>query len=273
MIKTTAVSMSTILIIAGLLMFVVGTAYPLVTVVVDSTPPIIVSTTPADGATIPKISSISAQLRDLESGILTIGAYLYNPSGGLIMLYAPSLSSGTIYEGTWSVSFSEIATPGNNYKIYFVVKNKAGIAIDKNVYFNIYMALQGTWYVNDVEITSSTQTVYATSASVNFKFVKTAGLADSSITCTVWEGTNQILTLTNSATSTWTGSYTLALGTHTLNLKASDGTQIVTMSVIGLQVGPEGFKLPQLNILQISGLASAGIGLVLIVASKKRRKT
>ena len=104
---------------------------------------------------------------------------------------------------------------------------------------------------------------------MSFKFVKTAGVADSSITCTVWEGTTQLLTLTNSAMSTWTGSYTFTLGKHTLDLKASDGTQTVTMSVIGLQVGPESFQLPQVNMLQILGLASIAIGTLLVFTGKK----
>jgi len=267
-------SLGWIMLLVGMFMLFIGFAVPMVSVVVDTTPPVIVSTVPVDGATIPKINSISAQLRDLDSGILTAGAYLYNPSGGLIMLYALTRTSGTEYDGTYSVSFSEIATPGNNYKIYFVVKNKAGLAVDKNVYFNIYVALQGTWYVNDVEITSLSQTVYATSTTVNFKFVKTAGVADSSITCTVWEGSTQLLALANSATSMWTGSYTFANGQHTLSLKASDGTQTVTMSVIGLQIGPfdgRGISdyLPQLNMLQIFGLVSTAIGALLIFTGKK----
>jgi hypothetical protein len=111
---------------------------------------------------------------------------------------------------------------------------------------------------------------------VSFKFVKTTGVADSSITCTVVEAVagGMSLTLANSAASTWTGSYTFALGTHTLTLKAYDGTQTVTMSVIGMQIGGVGgFELPQFNILHISGLASAGLGGLLIVTSKKRKKT
>jgi hypothetical protein len=258
-----------ILILVGVLFFTNVLAF--VTVVVDTTPPIIVSTNPADGSTIPKLNSISAQLRDLESGILTIGAYLYNPSGGLIMIYAPLLSNGTIYDGTWSISFSELATPGNNYKIYFIVKNKAGLTTSQNVYFNIYTALQGTWYVNDVEITSSTQTVYATNTSVNFKFVKSAGVDDSKIKCWVEEGGTKILDLTLSAAGTWTGSKTLSAGTHSLALKAYDGTSTITMSIINMQIGEEWTlpSLPPIGVNQLLGAALIVVGAVLLAFRKK----
>jgi hypothetical protein len=245
------------------------------TLVVDTTSPIIVSTNPADGSTIPKLNSISAHLQDPESGILTIGAYLYNPSGGLIMIYAPLLVNGTIYDGTWSISFSDLATPGNNYKIYFIVKNNAGLTTSKNVYFNIYTALQGTWWINNQQITSSSQTIYSTTTTVNFTFQKTAGLDDSYISCWIEEGGTKILTLslTDSTNHIWTGSYTFSLGTHNLVLTAYDGTKTVTMSIVGLEFGQGPSTLPSLSNSQLLGVGLLVVGCVLVWKGKRKSTT
>jgi len=92
--------------------------------------------------------------------------------------------------------------------------------------------LVGSWYVNDVLITSATQVVNTTIPAVSFKFVKTSGaVADSGITAVVKEGGTVLVSLTNAASSTWAGSYTFGYGKHTLSLVASDGTTTITMSM------------------------------------------
>jgi len=263
-------SLGWIMLLAGMFMLFVSIAFPMVTVVVDTTPPVIGSTVPALGpggtSVYSYLSTISAVVTDTESGVKTVTCSI---DGGASWSLAYVVASGR-YEYTLLTPLTTAGTHTFN----FIATNNVGLQSSSSGSFTIYTGLTGTWYVNDIAITSTSQVVYATSATVSFKFVKTTGVADSSITCTVVEAVagGMSLTLTNSAASTWTGSYTFALGTHTLNLKASDGTQTVTMSVIGLQVGPEGFQLPQLNMLQIFGLASTGIGLVLVFTGKTQAK-
>jgi len=252
-----------IMLLAGVFILFVGYAFPMVTVVMDTTPPAVRFIHPST-ATGTALTELVAYVKDPESGIESVTCSIQG-----IYRYLAYVSTNPFFKDEkWYLDITDITTPGD-YPYSWTITNKAGLSTILGGTYTIYTALQGKWYVNDVEITSPAQTVYATSKTVSFKFVKTAGVADSSITCMVWEGTTQLLTLTNSATSTWTGSYTFTLGKHTLDLKASDGTQTVTMSVIGLQVGPEGFQLPQVNMLQILSLASIAIGTLLVFTGKK----
>jgi len=252
-----------IMLLAGVFILFVGYAFPMVTVVVDTTPPAVRLIHPST-ATGSSLTELVACVIDPESGIKSVICEVADTTHSLFCVRRDPLSK----DEKWYLDITDITTPGD-YPYSWTITNKAGLSTILGGTYTIYTDLQGKWYVNDIEITSPAQTVYAPSKTVSFKFVKTAGVADSSITCTVWEGTTQLLTLTNSAMSTWTGSYTFTLGKHTLDLKASDGTQTVTMSVIGLQVGPEGFQLPQFSMLQILSLASIAIGTLLVFTGKK----
>jgi hypothetical protein len=268
-------SLGLIMFLTGMFLLFTGLAYPLVTVVVDTTPPVIGSTIPAPGpggtSVYSSLSTISAVVTDTESGVNTVTCSI---DGGTTWSLAYMIASAR-YEYTLLIPLTTAGTHTFN----FIATNKVGLQSSSSGSFTIYTGLTGTWYVNNIAITSTSQVVYATSATVSFKFVKTTGVADSSITCTVVEAVagGMSLTLTNSAASTWTGSYTFALGTHTLTLKAYDGTQSVIMSVIGLQFGSGGFELPQFNSRQIYtlvsmaiGLPLMGIGLVLMFMRKKQ---
>jgi hypothetical protein len=258
------------MLLAGMFMLFVSVAFPMVTVVVDTTPPNIGPLAiPVNGAAYDSVSTLFLYCGDSQSGIKSVTCTIDSTTYTLV--YINSNGGIPSYPEYWNYMLTTPITGSGSHMFSFTVTNNAGLTTTKSGSFTIYVGLTGTWYVNNIQITSISQTVYATSATVNFKFSKLSGIADSSITCTVWEGTTQLSTLTNSATSTWTGSYTFANGQHTLDLKASDGTQTVTMSVLGLQVGPEGFELPQLNMLQIFGLASMGFGVLIIATSKKRR--
>lgn len=246
---------------AGIFMLFVSIAFPMVTLILDTTPPVFGAVIPANGATYQSLVDIYVGVTDVESGVASVRAGIDGVG------YDLALVTGTIYDGMWWKSIPAVAE--GSHTMVFTAINKVGLSTVYTGSFKIYTSLQGTWYVNNVAIASPTQTVYSSSLTIPFKFVKTTGIADTSITCTVVKGIQTILTLTNTAANTWTGSYTFANGKHTLDLKASDGTETVTMSVIGFQVGPEGFQLPRVNTLQILGLASAGIGVVLIFTGKK----
>ena len=97
---------------------------------------------------------------------------------------------------------------------------------------------------------------------MNFKFVKTSGLADSSITCSVYEGATKLCDLSNTATSTWTGSYTITAGSHVVSLKAFDGTTTITMGIVNLSFGGSGDLDVSMmgNIMMIAGALITGFG-------------
>ena len=258
----------------GLTFFVVGTfmllasfVFPMVTVIVDTTPPVIGSTVPAPtlggiSSVYSYLSTISAVVTDAESGVKTVSCSI---DGGATWSLVYVMSSGR-----YEYNLLTPLTTAGTHSFNFIATNNAGLQSSVSGTFTIYTGLTGTWYVNDIAITSTSQTIYAKSLAVTFRFVKTTGVADSLITCTVTEGTSTLVTLSNSATATWTGSYTFTAGTHNLELKAYDGTQTVTMSVIGMQIGPTTPQLPQLNTLQILGLASTGIGLLLIFTGRRK---
>jgi len=267
-----------VIFLVGMLLFGFGTVYSLVTVVIpsqDTTPPGIGTLAiPLDGATYSSVSTLYLYCGDLDSGIKSVTckidsttyALAYSSSGGPVM--TPEY---------WNYQLATPITVSGSHTFSFTVTNKVDLMTVKSGSFTIYKGFQGTWYVNGVEITDPLQTIYATNATVDFKFVKTVGVADTLITCGVWEGTNWLLILTNYPSSIWTGSYTFTSGKHTLDLKAYDGTQTITMSVIGLQVGsPTGFEWPQLSSNKIYGLMSAicgsalmGIGVLLMITGKK----
>jgi hypothetical protein len=263
---------STVLIVLGVALIALGAAYPFVTLVVDTTAPTLSNFVPASGSVIPSINSASVTAADSTSGVQQVLFSLGNADTGQYIIYQKSatLTSGTKNSGTWSVTITEVSTPGNYY-IYWQACDYAGNWKTATVTFKIYTQLQGKWYINDQEITSTSQTVYSRSASVSFKFQKTAGIDDSYISCWVEEGGTKILTLTltNTTSHIWTGSYTFSSGTHNIAIKAYDGTTTITYSIVGLTIpGAVEWVMTTQQTLILAGVLSIAAGAVLRV--KKR---
>jgi hypothetical protein len=263
---------STVLIVLGVALLALGAAYPLVTLVVDTTAPTLSNFVPASGSVIPSINSASVTATDSTSGVQQVFFTLDNADTGQHIVFAKlaTLTSGSIYSGVWSVTFTEVSTPGN-YLIKWQAYDYAGNWATATVTFKIYTQLQGKWYINDIEITSTSQTVYSRSASVSFKFQKTAGIDDSYISCWVEEGGTKILTLTltNATSHIWTGNYTFTSGTHNIAIKAYDGTTTITYSIVGLTIpGAVEWVMTTQQTLILAGVLSIAAGAVLRV--KKR---
>jgi len=254
------------LILVGLLFFANVLAF--VTVVVDNSPPSLVSAYPADGSTWDTVYYVEVTLEDPGSGVDWVMTGCQNLDTGATIWASKymTLLSGTINSGTWRYEHTSTLSAGN-YKWSFVAYDKAGNYLTKEFQFTVYPGLQGKWYVNNVEITSPTQKVYTKDTTVNFKFVKTVGVDDSKIKCWVEEGGTKILDLTLTAAGTWTGSKTLSTGTHSLALKAYDGTSTITMSIIQLQIGEE-WTPPPIGINQLLGAALIVVGAVLAFRKK-----
>jgi hypothetical protein len=256
----------------GFAMILVGLLFvtniiSMVTVVVDTTKPTLVVTSPKDG----EIITVSKLPADINVH------YKFSDDVGVVKV-AFIMDYGAVWEvGFLGVASFEgdqliagIPTEGT-HKVICKAFDAAGNVAEVTVTFTIqvYRNLQGDWYVNDQEVTSPTQTIYVKTATVTFKFVKTAGIDDSKISCWVEEGGTKILTLTltDPINHVWTGSYTFTSGKHFLTLKASDGTSAVTMSIANLQVG-ETWELPRFNTGQLFGFVLMIVGAVL--ALKKR---
>jgi len=273
-----------ILIAAGAFMLFFALVYPLVTLVVDTSKAEIgfTYTVPQHGGVYYEITVLTVQCRDMESGIKSVTVTI--TSGDQQYQYNLEYSGNvSLSDGVWEIweyqyPDSAINTPGNhNFSI--IVLNNAGYTTYHGGYYTIYVDLAGEWYINDQLITDSSQTVYSGSSDVTFKFVKTAGLDDSEITCWIEENGATLLTLTNTGSGVWTGTYTFSPGTHSITLKADDGISSISFSIIELTIpGAEQPTVPQpqqpsprrgmQQLLFIGGVGLIALGLY----SSKRRE-
>ena len=253
------------LIVIGIALLCIGTVYPslkLVIVITDDTPPqfLNISPYPADQEVYSGISRILVWVGDAESSVMSVVATIDGTQYNLSVTEGSSLA--------WEAT---ISPPGaGTHSVNYVATNGVGLSSTYTGQFYISMAIQGNWYVNDIEVTDPNQRLYFKTLTLNFKFVKTSGLDDSMISCDVAEGT-QLLTLTYQGSSTWNGSYTFTSGTHTLALRASDGTNIITMSLLNLNFGGVNVSNEQLIIFAGAAvcIGSGGYGLL---TSKRRKK-
>ena len=246
------------LIALGLIMFAIGAAYPIAILVIDTSPPVFVDTVPKNGETYTSLTELAVSMQDLESGVQSVQCSI--DSGPVQNL---ALVSGDRYSGSWKVSYS--LTTSGTHTFSFTAKNYAGLTSTISGSFTIYTEFAGKWYINDIEITSPTQVVYVTSPTVNFKFVKVAGIEDEKITCTVsWSGPyTGSISLPLTSPGTWEGSNTFSKeGQYNVELKAFDGTTTITMSLFALQVGQVSAPIIGPSVLQYSLM---GFGLLLIV--------
>ena len=248
-----------IMLLAGVFILFVGYAFPMVTVVLDTTPPVFSTTRPDDGQTYTELTKIICYVEDAESGMESVTCTI---DGTLHTL-------NKISDICFTKDIPEVPA-GVDHTFEFTTTNNAGLTNTKSGTFTIYTELQGKWYINDVEITSPDQTVYFTTTSLTFKWVTTVGVCK---TCKVaWSGpeTSSFESLCPSS-GTWSyGPRGFIAGKYSMTLTATDEKgETITMSIFDMQVGPEGFQLPQVNMLQILSLASIAIGTLLVFTGKK----
>lgn len=231
----------------------------MVTLIVDDTPPVFTSTVPENGKTYSTLGTVTAVVTDPESGVREVYCTLLGQKITLSMKSSDTWSAALSYE---MIEMLKMMV-GSQIDFSFTATNYAGLTKTITGKFLIYRMLSGVWYINNQEITSSTQTIYATSKTVSFKFVKTAGLDDSKISAWVEEGGTKVLTLTYQGSSTWTGSREFTPGRHTITLKASDNIAQIELAILDIDI-PGGLPEIPLSITQIIGLSSMFIGVLLI---------
>ena len=218
-----------ILIAFGVMLLVdAAFGFPLVTLIVDDTPPAFTETMPADGETYSPFGTVYAKVDDSESGVKSV---TYTMLGKTYILKPVT--------GGWSYALPyediEVLKMKKNQWIdfQFVATNYAGLSKTVSGKFMIYEAIKGVWYINGQKVTSSSQTIYSTTRTVKFKFQRTAG---NPVNVWVEEGGAKILTLSKTATYVWEGSKTFTPGAHTLKLRASDSVMTCTLMVLNIEV-------------------------------------
>jgi len=234
------------------------------TLIVDSVKPSITSCTPAANGWVPVgWQTPTCTVTDDTSGVANVVCVVDGTSNVL------SLTSGTKYSGTWSTT---ISTPSSGtHTVRWIVTDYAGNALDSGTgSFEVYGSLAGTWYIGTTALTSSSQTVYVTSGTVTFKFVKSGGTRTP--TCTITKNSGPSVTLPTFSTTdsvTWTATGTFPDGTYDLTLKADDGRGYIAMSIVGLQVGGTVPPLGGVDPFQFFGVLLMAAGAVLTLASRK----
>ena len=234
--------------------------------VVDSSPPNIWLTIPANGREYWNLHYAVAYVKDPESGVKTVTLTIDGQS------YSMRLEDGDVNDGTWRAHFDPLPSGSHTFKI--VAKNNAGLKATVSGTFKIRekVPLEGEWYVNDQKITSKDQTVYIGSNDVTFKFVKTKGSASSSnivVQTVIWiRGAHKTKILDYMGNNTWMGTWHLEDGQYKCELVADDfatGTHL-TMSIVNLQIGNR-FNIPSalLNGYTVGGLATSLLGLIFIL--------
>lgn len=253
-----------VLLIVGFVLVGISLAYsPMVTAIIDTSPPILM-TQPSSGQTYSTLTLFSMRATDWESGIDENSAYFQLDGGSWQRMLPTGVSPDHPHVINFEQSVGTLSAGQHTFG--FKAKNQNGLETSVTGMFSIYSALEGKWYINDIEIVDPTQIIRLTTMTLDFKFVKTKGVEDKSITCTVeWSGpTSDGITLTNTARSTWTGSHTFTKGgEYSITLKASDGTNSVIMNVFGLQLPTTevDMKLP----MAIGGVVMIGIGLTIVI--------
>lgn len=246
---------------------------------IDTTKPIIVSSTPFDKsagympASFITNAKYSIHVTDSGCGVSTV-TYLDSVTQG----YTPPTRtltrvSGTANDGVWEANFPTGALYAymTDYPFTFIAVDGQGNGQTLSGTFKIYSALVGKWYIGATEVTSPTQTVWVNTNSVTFKFVKTSGVPDSMITCTLSGGTSGTLSLVSAGT--WSITKTLTDGTYTITMTANDGTNSIVMSIYDFGVG-EDTVLPEYGegLGYLLGFGLIGLGFALYVKGRKKQQ-
>lgn len=263
-----------ILIYLGLVLVFLGFVFPLVTVTVDTTPPEWqtdsygnVAIFPRDNEIYSSVARIQAGVEDLESGVKSVTAVIDGTS------YSLTLTIGTANSGVWIKNIPALGT-GSHHVEYTAINNVEPALSNSYIGdFQVYTDLQGEWYINSQLIQDGSDHLYFSVTTLNFKFSKTSGVEDTSMVCTVDYAGSETGTLTLACTSaaTWETSKTFTSGTYTMTLKADDGTNNITFSIVDLDLGTQiSFDFSWLN--WRNGLLVMGVGMIAYGFYRNRTK-
>lgn len=257
------------LIALGVVLLAAGTVlqvYPMAGYMVNTAPSWMLASDgtigigPRDGQTYSSPLLILVGVR-CDTGVSSVVATIDQTSYALIRKLGSSI------EGVW-YSNGAVTISAGSHSIKIVATGNNSLTTTYQGTFLIYAAIQGNWYINNQLINSTSDVIYGP-PTAQFRFVKTVGIQDSAITCTISEGSTNLVQLTLSGSGTWVGSYTFGSGMHTISMVASDGQKAVIMSVMAYGEGgiaqPTNILTPQYICWGLGALFSGvGLGIVLI---------
>ena len=253
-------SISNMLIYLGLALILFSFAYPFVTVVITTpSKPVIHSTVLTNGKTYTKLGRITACVSYADSVVCIIDGqqyYLRKLPIRPLTIASDGLEGENKYV-VWAadVNIDSIGT----HSFEFIATNKYGTSRSSGS-FEIYRELTGTWYINDIEITSSDQVIELETTTLTFKFIPAAGQP---ISCIVTYSGPESGTLSlTEENGIWVATKTFLDGTYCMDLTATDGKATVTMTIIEADIGGGSSNwFTMQNILCIAGVFLVVYGL------------
>jgi len=260
------------LVLAGILF--IGLGFTMSTVVIDLTAPVASASTPSDGATYSTLDEVSVYLVDPEAGVRFVS---YTDTSGIdAVLISTEAENPGGHDGLWT---SPTVSPAAGlYSFTFSFDDYTLHADIIEGAYRIYSELLGNWYIDDQVVTPAS-IVKSPDSTIDVKFIKTAGVEDSEITCTfeVDDGPGNVgdsFELGNTAANTWTGTFTFAQeGTYSITMTASDGIGdpiVASIMEIGGMAETPSFVLDSVSAMLSTSLYIAGI-LAFAMAWRERR--
>jgi len=232
------------LVIVGLVLFASPVDFigiGLAQVVVDTTPPQFLSTFPAHTGWYSTVTAFSVRVDDGAEG-----SGVYSVSAILNEFPAVSLAKSTFDPSAWTVKLASPITQTGNYILKFIATDYARNGNNINIAFSVGpLTLAGKWFINNIEISTSTDKFITQSRTVTFKFVKDPNVlvSSSQITVTVSCDSSKTpscsqafttRTLPTTDTQTWTTSVTIPDGRYSFVLKADAGSAgVVALNFVG----------------------------------------
>ena len=269
-----------IMLLVGMALLLVGFASPFATVIYATPTLTIYPSFPGGTQATPTLLrggssyTIEAYLTILDVGSLTIKQVDITDTGftQTVPLTWASTKDYDVIRAVWT---APVLPDGTTLAFKWYVKT------DKNYEATAYSYAKiggpvGKFYINGLEANiDSVFTVSSPTLTFSFKATQQGDLIASVwilVKCdTPYVDQNVPMTETTADTE-WTGTYTLpSRGTYTILGYISYGGKSYRLMNVFANLGvSEGFGLPKINTLQILGLASAGIGLVLVLFGKPR---
>ncbi|MEM3622810.1 MAG: hypothetical protein QXR76_03450 [Candidatus Bathyarchaeia archaeon] len=255
---------------------------PLVSVVIDSTPPIFEWTVPEKQKCYLNPVAVAVCVQDLESDVIAV-TFKYSLTLGLTWIEV-NLTRSRNNDGSWSNIWktTPITFPtGLVIPFKFIATNKAGLRSESpgsllgslEDWFLVHPPLSGKWYIDNIQIESPEQELIFTSHELNFRFISTSGLVGEAYV--EWIGTvSGKKYLVQTANSEWSENITLPDGRYKIDMVAVDklnSTNKIVMTIADITIGTEKMLINYDAILTGFGLFLVVTGAVIMFIGKKSR--
>lgn len=270
------------LILFGLVMFS-GVLGRLVTVDIDTSAPLILETdyyghSPEDGAvyTPTGLMSIFCWVYEAQSTVTSVVCKIDFVNYHLSL----STTDGNKLKYGYVGSLTQFKDEGS-HSYTFTATNDHGLSGTRSGSYSVQADLDGSWYLNDIQIVSTDQQIKLATNTLEFMFVETQGTVN---VCYVdYSGTSSgKVTLTEGTPTRWVATKAFSDGVYSMEFVATDASgHDIRFSIFALQIGDEGSNGDDLNgddittgwsFIQWLGLGTSGIGVLLMLPIGKGKK-